>query len=54
MSDRKTYPYADVRLETMREEIEAAIARRLEGRGYVSRFRDRRRKRKESEALLRR
>jgi len=58
MADKKTTPYADVRLEAIREEIEAAVVRKLEaglGAGTAcTRFRERRKKRKESEALFRR
>ena len=56
MADKKTNPCADPRLEAMRGEIEAAVERAIiaERGGKTSRFRDRRRRRKESEAILRR
>ena len=56
MADNKMNPYANVRLEAARREIEAAVERIIASERGVrtSRFRDRRRRRKESEALLRR
>ncbi len=55
MADKKMNPYANIRLEAIRVEIEAAVERAIaaERGGRRSRFRDHRRRRKESEALFR-
>ncbi len=56
MAGNKTNSFSDVRLDLIREEIETAVERAITAeRGTMtSRFRERRRKRKESEALLKR
>lgn len=56
MAGNKTNSFSDVRLDLIREEIEAAVERAItrERSAVASRFRERRRKRKESEALLKR